>query len=205
MRLSRMTFLDSTVNVKGKSRSLKQFLFERIREASCPTKPTKLQTAASLGKELRYLPSFLVPPAHPRPSCQKRLLDFLGWPLLAIDPSHLLRNGMDGIQAEANAIFRMLEETERVVVLFDEFDEFVRERGSSDAEQFSRLLTTAMLPKLASIHKRRTLVFIIATNNIQQFDLAIQRPGRFDRVVQSNASDFRRKNDQEELGSLRKC
>jgi len=41
-----------------------------------------------------------------------------------------------------------------------------------------------MLPKLASIHKRATLVFIIATNNIRQFDLAIRRPGRFDRVVQ---------------------
>jgi len=78
----------------------------------------------------------------------------------------------------------MFEETERVVVLLDEFDEFVRERGSSAAEQFSRLLTTAMLPKLANIYKRARLVFIIATNNIAQFDPAIQRPGRFDHIVQ---------------------
>jgi len=78
----------------------------------------------------------------------------------------------------------MLEETERVVVLFDEFDELVRERGSSNSEPFSRLLTTAMLPKLASIHKRATLVFIIATNHVGEFDLAIRRRGRFDRVVQ---------------------
>jgi SpoVK/Ycf46/Vps4 family AAA+-type ATPase len=91
---------------------------------------------------------------------------------------------MDGIQAEANTIFRMLEETERVVVLFDEFDELVRERGSATAQPFSRLLTTAMLPKLASIHRRATLVFIIATNNISEFDLAIRRPGRFDRILQ---------------------
>jgi hypothetical protein len=91
---------------------------------------------------------------------------------------------MDGIQAEANAIFHMLEETERLVVLFDEFDELVRERGSSKAEPFSRLLTTAMLPKLASIHKRGTLVFIIATNSIAEFDLAIRRRGRFDHVLQ---------------------
>jgi len=41
-----------------------------------------------------------------------------------------------------------------------------------------------MLPKLASIHKRATLVFIIATNSIGEFDLAIRRPGRFDRVLQ---------------------
>src|SRR5205823_2066634 len=107
-----------------------------------------------------------------------------GWPLLLVDPSLLLRKGMDGMQSEANAIFRMLEETERVLVLFDEFDELVRERGSSNAEPFSRLLTTAMLPKLASIHRRATLVFIIATNNVREFDLAIRRPGRFDRVIQ---------------------
>jgi SpoVK/Ycf46/Vps4 family AAA+-type ATPase len=78
----------------------------------------------------------------------------------------------------------MLEETEGVVVLFDEFDELVRERGSAEAAPFSRLLTTAMLPKLASIHARGTLVYIIATNNIGEFDLAIRRPGRFDRIVQ---------------------
>jgi SpoVK/Ycf46/Vps4 family AAA+-type ATPase len=91
---------------------------------------------------------------------------------------------MDGIQAEANAIFRRLEETEGVVVLFDEFDELVRERGFSDGDAFSRFLTTAMLPKLASIHKGRRLVFIIATNNIGDFDLAIRRHGRFDHVAQ---------------------
>ena len=78
----------------------------------------------------------------------------------------------------------MLRETERVVVLFDEFDELVRERGASNAEPFSRLLTTAMLPKLASIHRRATLIFVIATNNIGEFDLATRREGRFDRVVQ---------------------
>src|SRR5260370_31417496 len=91
---------------------------------------------------------------------------------------------MDGIQAEANASFRMLEQTERVVVLFDEFDELVLERGSPRAEAFSRFLTTAMLPKLASIHNRATLVFIIATNNIEDFDIPIRRQGSFYLVIQ---------------------
>src|SRR5260370_11990464 len=100
---------------------------------------------------------------------------------------------MDGIQAEANASFRMLEQTERVVVLFDEFDERVLERGSPKAEAFSRFLTTAMLPKLASIHNRATLVFIIATNNIADFDVAIRRQGRFDLVVQIMPPTYRAK------------
>jgi hypothetical protein len=128
---------------------------------------------------------FFGPPGTSKTKLAEEIAKFLGWPYLPIDPSLLLRNGMEGIQSEANTIFRMLEQTEGVVVLFDEFDELVRERESSRAEQpFSRLLTTAMLPKLASIHKLGTLVFLIATNNIAEFDLAISRQGRFDRVVQ---------------------
>ena len=176
-------FLDSTVNVKGDIQSLKKFLWrEFVKPLADGAKNVEKGDKFKKGTPISAI--FFGPPGTSKTDLSERIPDFLSWPLLTIDPSHLLRNGMDEIQAEANHIFRRLEETERVVVLLDEFDEFVRERGSSDAEQFSRLLTTAMLPKLASIHKRATLVFIIATNNIQQFDLAIRRPGRFDRVVQ---------------------
>ncbi|MBZ5532234.1 MAG: ATP-binding protein [Acidobacteriia bacterium] len=176
-------FLDSVVNVRGKQRSLTGFLWEEFVKPLAD-ESNKVSNGGKFKRGTPISAIFFGPPGTSKTELSKKIADFLGWPLVAIDPSHLLRSGMDGIQAEANTIFRMLAETERVVVLFDEFDEFVRERGSSDAEQFSRLLTTAMLPKLASIHKRATLVFIIATNNIRQFDLAIQRPGRFDRVVQ---------------------
>jgi ATPase family associated with various cellular activities (AAA) len=179
--------LDSRVRVKeqGKFRHrfLKSFLWDRF------VKPLWEQSQdIAKGRPFRKkTPTsaiFYGPPGTSKTELCQQIADFLGWPLLAIDPSHLLRNGMDGIQAEANHIFRMLEQTEEVVVLFDEFDELVLERGSPKAEKFSRFLTTAMLPKLASIHKRATLVFIIATNNISDFDIAIRRQGRFDRVIQ---------------------
>ena len=176
-------FLDSRVKVRGSQRPLKGFLWDNFVEPLARG-AKRVENGDKFKKGTPISAIFFGPPGTSKTELATQIAQFLGWPLLAIDPSHLLRNGMDGIQAEANEIFRMLEETERVVVLFDEFDEFVRERGSSDAEQFSRLLTTAMLPKLANIHARATLVFIIATNNIRQFDLAIRRPGRFDRVVQ---------------------
>jgi transcription termination factor NusB len=176
-------FVDSQLNVRSQPYSLKRFLLERFVKLLAP-EADEIGKGRSFKKGTPRSAIFFGPPGTSKTELCKGIARYIGWPYLAVDPSFLLRNGMDGIQAEANTIFRMLEETERVVVLFDEFDEFVREREFSDGEQFSRLLTTAMLPKLASIHKRGTLIFIIATNNIRIFDLAIQRPGRFDRVVQ---------------------
>jgi hypothetical protein len=176
-------FLDSIVNIEGKPQSLRTFLWTQF-ASPLAAERAGIANGRTFGKRTPRSAIFFGPPGTSKTELSKLIAKFLGWPHLAIDPSLLLRNGMDGIQAEANAIFRMLGETERVVVLFDEFDELVRERGSSRAEPFSRLLTTAMLPKLANIHKRATLVFIIATNNVGEFDLAIRRQGRFDRVLQ---------------------
>jgi hypothetical protein len=175
--------LDSTLTVGGQSRSLKDFLFHEFVEPI-------LKEADGIDKGIPFSRTtprsaiFYGPPGTSKTELSKQIANFLGWPYLAIDPSVLLRHGMDGIQAEANTIFRMLEQTDKIVVLFDEFDELVRERGSKAEQPFSRLLTTAMLPKLARLRKRGTLIFIIATNNIAEFDLAISRPGRFDRVLQ---------------------
>lgn len=176
------TFLDSLIAVNKRRRSLKAFLWNKFvkplaREASGIAKGN------TFSKKTPRSAIFFGPPGTSKTELSEAIAKFLGWPFVAIDPSILLRNGMDGIQAEANAIFHRLEQTEGIVVLFDEFDELVRERAS-DADAFSRFLTTAMLPKLASIHKRATLVFIIATNNIGDFDLAIRRQGRFDHVFQ---------------------
>jgi hypothetical protein len=176
-------FLDSTVDLQTGPRSLKDFLWEKFVEP-LSGQADKIIEGRKFEKGIPRSAIFFGPPGTSKTDLSKKVADFLGWPLLSIDPSLLLRKGMDGIQSEANMIFRVLEETERVVVLFDEFDELVRERGTSKSEPFSRLLTTAMLPKLANIYKRGALVFIIATNHVGEFDLAIRRQGRFDRVVQ---------------------
>jgi len=123
------------------------------------------------------------PPGTSKTELTKIIADYLGWPRLAIDPSHFVRKGLDQVQAEADRIFGMLAVSERIVVLLDEFDEMVRDRHQA-SEVLSRFLTTAMLPKLAAINKSRRIVFIVATNYIDQFDLAISRPGRFDLIIQ---------------------
>jgi ATPase family associated with various cellular activities (AAA) len=194
------SFLDSKLDLPNKPQyPLRDFLWEKFVQP-ISEQADSIVSGRKFEKGTPISAIFFGPPGTSKTDLSKKVAEFLAWPLLAIDPSHLLRNGMDGIQAEANAIFRRLEEAERVVVLFDEFDELVRERGSSDADAFSRFLTTAMLPKLASIHKRRTLVFIIATNNIGDFDLAIRRQGRFDRVVQVMPPPYESKMEKQDWG-----
>lgn len=191
--------LDSRVTVHGRQHSLRKFLWKEFVEPLAKERDG-IAVGRTFNKRTPRSAIFFGPPGTSKTELSREIAKFLGWPLLSIDPSLLLRNGMDGIQAEANNIFRMLEQTERVVVLFDEFDELVRERESSKAQPFSRLLTTAMLPKLANIHKRGTLAFIIATNNIGDFDLAIRRPGRFDRVIQIMPPTYEAKTTKSDWG-----
>jgi hypothetical protein len=122
------------------------------------------------------------PPGTSKTGLAERIGEALGWPVLALDPSHLTRHGLDAVHSEANKLFGMLQRCEEVVVLLDEFDELMREReGGSDME--SRFLTTAMLPKLAALSRERRIVYLVATNHLEQFDAAIRRPGRFDMVI----------------------
>jgi hypothetical protein len=195
-------FLDSEIEIQGEKCSLRDFLWQHF-VGPLSVDAGSIAAGRSFNKRTPRSAIFFGPPGTSKTDLSRKIADFLGWPLLAIDPSHLLRKGMDGIQAEANRIFRMLEQAERVVVLFDEFDELVLERGSPKAEAFSRFLTTAMLPKLATIHNRATLVFIIATNNIGDFDLAIRRQGRFDRVMQIMPPTYKAKMGKKEWGSAK--
>jgi hypothetical protein len=126
---------------------------------------------------------FYGPPGTSKTGLAKIISRYLGWPLLKLDPSHLTRDGLDRLHAEANRLFVMLEASEQIVVLLDEFDELVRERDEAGSEVMSRFITTAMLPKLTALAERRRLIFLLATNHIERFDAAISRQGRFDMIV----------------------
>ena len=122
------------------------------------------------------------PPGTSKTQLAEHIAKYLGWPLLAVNPSYFSRNGLDKIQAQADRLFDMLAASEGIVAFLDELDEMVRDRAN--AEMLSRFLTTAMLPKLAEINKARRIVFIVATNYIENFDAAVSRHGRFDLVLQ---------------------
>jgi hypothetical protein len=175
-------FLDSTLWDGNKSLRLSDELIKFVEPIANGAKAIRATGSLPAGTKMSAI--FFGPPGTSKTDLAKKTADFLGWPHLSIDPSHLVKYGMDRVQAEANTVFSMLAASEEIVVLLDEFDEMVRERSSSDSEVLSRFLTTAMLPKLSLINKRRSIVFILATNHIEEFDFAISRMGRFDRIFQ---------------------
>ena len=178
-------FLDCRIVLDGAPRSLKnvvrtQILAPLIREERLRT----IESGGALAKSTPMSMIFYGPPGTSKTTLAKKMAHVLGWPLLAIDASQFVKQGIDGVYAEADRVFGMLAILERVVVLLDEFDEMVRERGIAGSDSLSRFLTTSMLPKLVKINENRSLVIIVATNHLESFDIAIQRPGRFDAILQ---------------------
>jgi SpoVK/Ycf46/Vps4 family AAA+-type ATPase len=126
------------------------------------------------------------PPGTSKTALVKAIAQKLGWPLIMIDPSHFLREGLENIYSEADKVFDDLLDLAGVVVLFDEMDGLVRTRDEDDGNSLditSRFLTTSMLPKLTGLHDEKRIVFFMATNYQGQFDAAIKRPGRFDLLM----------------------
>jgi hypothetical protein len=182
-RLDRTRFLDSAVDLDDSEDSLslvdvleERFLAPLVRELA------RVEHGTAFSRNVPMSAILYGPPGTSKTQLAGLIAGAVAWPLLKIDPSHLTRQGLDRLHAEAYRLFGMLQAIERAVVLLDEFDELVREREGPN-EVLSRFLTTAMLPKLAALSDRRRLVVLLATNHLESFDIAISRPGRFDMIV----------------------
>ena len=124
------------------------------------------------------------PPGTSKTEVAKAIAKELDWPLVEIDPSHFLQNSFQNIYVQAEKIFEDVMDLTGVVLLFDEMDALVQKRdGDATLDTESKFLTTYMLPKLAKLHDRGRLIFLMATNFQAAFDDAIKRAGRFDLLL----------------------
>src|SRR5260370_4243409 len=139
------------------------------------------------------------PPGASKTTIVRALAGVIGWEYVELHASHFVADGLPNVQRKADEIFTRLMELDRVIVLFDEIDELVREREKStegESDIFGRFLTTSMLPKLAELWDSRKIMYFVASNHIRLFDRAIARSQRFDAVIFVSPPSFQAKINQ---------
>jgi len=108
--------------------------------------------------------------------------------LIRLSPSDLTVRGQELIEGRARAVFEALSMLTQAVVIFDEFEPVLGSRQpedkiSSATSPVFNFLLTGMLPKLVKLNesaRRQSLGYFLATNYIDEVDLAAKRIGRFD-------------------------
>ena len=107
--------------------------------------------------------------------------------MIRITPSDFTRQGEDGLDSEAGLIFELLSHVRCVTILFDEIDDFLRQRSvETDKPSFIQLITPAMLNRIQDLRDaapRQELCFVLAMNFVDKVEPALLRPGRIDSVV----------------------
>ena len=86
--------LDSTIEVQGKQRSLKDFLWKQFVKPLV-AEVDSIAEGRIFDKGTPRSAIFFGPPGTSKTELSKEVARFLGWPFLAIDPSLLLRNGIN--------------------------------------------------------------------------------------------------------------
>ncbi len=85
---------------------------------------------------------------------------------------------------DVDRIFNVASEFERIVLLFEDIDIYIRDRSES-----SSILPT-MLNHLDGVEVNNHIVVICTTNDVESMDKALkERPGRFDRILTFNPPD----------------
>jgi hypothetical protein len=127
------------------------------------------------------------PPGTAKTTIAEKLAQELKWPILLLDQGSFLHKGASQVESEAERIFDLLLELKDTVVLLDEIEEMVEDRGTG--EKSGRYLTTSMLPRIHHLRDLNRVVFMVATNYPDRIDRAARRPGRIDAIFKVEPPD----------------
>ncbi len=172
-------YIDSPLPLPDEETTVKE-LIERL-----IIKPIESQENAAQGSQgTEYPHSALLfgPPGTSKTSLVRAVAKRIGWPLVELNPSNFLKEGLENIYSRSDEIFEDLNNLSRTVVFFDEMDALAQKR-SEGIDVTRQFLTTSMLPKLSTLHDKGQVLFFMATNHRRNFDEAIKRPGRFDLLI----------------------
>jgi hypothetical protein len=161
---------------------LRQRLLEPLRLPGEPAGYSLVRSANPRGKARSGI--LFGPPGTGKTTYVRKIAEYLGWPLVVLDPSVFAEEGLPLIATVATRVFSQLLELEDTVIFFDEMEALMHTRSDAAGSFEQKFLTTSLLPKLQELAERATCLFFVATNHFETVDPAAQRPGRFDFKLQ---------------------
>jgi hypothetical protein len=147
-------FIDSPVRLRvdGRETTVKTLVQEQILNP--------IENDKRIGERRSAL--LFGPPGTAKTSLVRAIAQKIDWPLVELNPSDFLKNGLENIYSQADSIFNDLNDLWHSVVFFDEMDALARKRAPG-LDVFRQFLTTSMLPKLSRLHDDARVLFFMAT------------------------------------------
>ncbi len=128
------------------------------------------------------------PPGVGKSFFARALAGELGLNLLPVATSDLVTGRLGAGAAQVEALFEFAATGLPCMLLFDEFDTVAAARGDSGDRHGAEILTQ-LLRSLEDCHGEPRLVVVATTNDVDNLDPAVTRPGRFDRIVRMDLPD----------------
>jgi transitional endoplasmic reticulum ATPase len=107
---------------------------------------------------------------------------------ISVKGPELLNRWVGESERGVREIFRKARQAAPCIIFFDEIDAIAPPRGSGNNDVTERVVSQ-LLTEMDGIEALKGVVVLAATNRIDRVDLALQRPGRFDFLVEMPLPD----------------
>lgn len=143
-----------------------------------------------VGTEPRMGALFYGPPGTGKTHFARILSDSLSAQFYRIRGPEIVSKGVGDTERLIRDIFDDAEEESPSIIFFDEIDSIAVERGDEGTRDFSQRIVAQLLAVIDGFDGAQENVFLIAaTNQREEIDNALLRPGRFDWEVHFPAPD----------------
>lgn len=131
---------------------------------------------------------FYGPPGCGKTFIARKLAAMLKYNFIELKPSDLASIYVHGTQGKIGDTFREAEAGGPTLLFFDEIDAFIPPRNRESSHHYSAEVNE-FLAQMNECAERRILV-IGATNYLSRVDVAVRRPGRFDKKIYVGPPDL---------------